>query len=256
MQVRDRFDFEFEHRVEPVVSYMICSHPRSGSSLLCELLANTLHAGMPAEYLRPDRMAMLKRRWGAETLDDYLHALVEHKTSPNGVFGLKAHWAQYAPIADGEPNGLPAGLRYIHVSREDRLRQAVSWVRALQTGSWSTVTGPELAPAVYDRQDIERKIARIEQEEAAWERFFETHAIAPHRIAYEELAEAPEPTTRAALAFLGVDLPADFRFDAPLMERQADELSERWVARYRAESAPADLTWRSRPRGSRGSRSP
>jgi LPS sulfotransferase NodH len=41
---------------------------------------------------------------------------------------------------------------------------------------------------------------------------------------------------------LGVDLPAGFSFDPPLMERQADELSEQWAARYLAETAPADLT--------------
>jgi LPS sulfotransferase NodH len=220
---------------------MICSQPRSGSSLLCEQLANTLHAGMPAEYLRPDRMDMLKRRWGAETLDDYLRALVQRKTSPNGVFGLKAHWGQYAKLF-GEGTGPFPELRFIHVRRADHLRQAISLVRALQTGSWSTVIGPENAPAVFDREDIARKLARVQQEEAAWERFFEHNGVVPHRVGYEALAEAPEATTRAVLEFLGVQLPAGFSFDPPLMERQADELSEEWVARYLAETAPADLT--------------
>jgi LPS sulfotransferase NodH len=247
MQIRDRFDFEFEDRVEPVVSYMICSQPRSGSSLLCELLANTLHAGMPAEYLRPDRMTMLKRRWGVETLDEYLRELAERKTSPNGVFGLKAHWGQFeriqanpgqaAVFAERIPD-----VRYIHVLREDHLRQAVSLVRALQTGSWSTLTGPAAASAVFDREDIARKIARIQHEEAAWGRFFERAGIASHRVAYEELANAPEQTARGVLEFLGVELPASFRFDPPLMQKQSDELSEEWVARYLAETAPADLT--------------
>ena len=247
MQIPDRFAFEFDRPVEPTVTYMICSQPRSGSSLLCEVLANTLHAGMPAEYLRPDRMAMLKRRWDVETLDDYLRALVERKTSPNGVFGLKAHWGQYArTFGEGDWSGnwsnLFPGFRFIHVRREDHLRQAISLVRALQTGSWSTVTGPENAPAVFDREDIARKIARVESEEAGWEQLFERNGIAPHRISYEELADSPERTARGVLEFLGVELPAGFRFDPPLMERQADELSEQWVARYRDETAPADLT--------------
>ena len=261
MQIPDRFDFEFEDRVEPVVTFMICSQPRSGSSLLCELLANTLHAGMPAEYLRPDRVAMLKRRWGVETLDEYLGELVARKTSPNGVFGLKAHWGQYAAIqSDPEQAsvfaGRLAGLRFIHVRREDHLRQAVSLVRALQTSSWSTVTGPETAPAVFDRDDIARKMKRVREEEAAWVEFFDESGIASRGVAYEELANAPEQTARGVLDFLGVELPAGFTFDPPVMERQADELSEEWVARYLAETAPADLTWRSRRRGSRGSPSP
>jgi trehalose 2-sulfotransferase len=243
MQIPDRFVFEFEERVEPRVSYMICSQPRSGSSLLCEMLANTLHAGMPAEYLRADRVAMLKRRWAVETFDGYLRALTERKTSPNGVFGLKVHWGQYVEVVDErDPASLFAGvapaMRFISVRREDHVRQAVSWVRALQTGSWSTVLGPEQAPPVFDPDDIERKIGRLEKEEAAWERLFERHAITPHQVTYEQLAEAPEDTTRAALDFLGVELPPGFRFDPPLMQPQSDELSEEWVARYLTSRSP------------------
>jgi trehalose 2-sulfotransferase len=253
MQIPDRFVFEFHQRVTPRVFYMICSQPRSGSSFLCEMLANTLHAGMPAEYLRPDRVAMLKRRWAVETFDEYLHALTERKTSPNGVFGLKVHWGQYSEAAgDRNPtslfDGLSSEMRFVNVRREDRVRQAVSWVRALQTGSWSTVLGPEQAQAVFDPEDIERKIGRLEKEEAAWERLFERYGISPFQLTYERLVEAPEDTTRAVLDFLGVELPAGFRFDPPLMQRQADELSEEWVARY--------LTSRSPSHGSRESRSP
>ncbi len=249
MQIPDRFVFEFDQRVEPRVSYMICSQPRSGSSLLCEMLANTLHAGMPAEYFRPDRVAMLKRRWAVETFDGYLRALTERKTSPNGVFGLKVHWGQYPEAAgDRDPATLFAGLapamRFITVRREDHVRQAVSWVRALQTGSWSTVLGPEQAPPVFDRDDIERKIGRLEKEEAAWDALFERHGISPFQLSYEQLVEAPEDATRTVLEFLGVKLPDGFRFDPPLMQRQADELSEEWVTRY--------LTSRSPSRGSRG----
>jgi trehalose 2-sulfotransferase len=240
-QIADRFAYEFDVAAEPRVSYMICSVPRSGSSLLCELLANTLHAGMPAEYLRPDVIARLKRRWGAAGFDDYLSALVERKTSPNGVFGLKVHRGQYeATLADRDPAGVFPNLRFVEVRRADRLRQAISWVRAQQTGNWSSLIGPaEPRPAVFDRAEIERKLTRLEREQAGWEEFFARHAISPHRISYEELAEAPEETVRALLAFLGVELPSGVEIEAPLMQRQTDEVSEGWVARYRAESAPA-----------------
>ena len=98
MQIADRFDFEYDVAVEPVVSYMICSLPRSGSSLLCEALANTLHAGMPAEYFNPGIIARMERRWNVGSFDDYLRKLLARKTSPNGVFGLKVHWGQYARV--------------------------------------------------------------------------------------------------------------------------------------------------------------
>jgi trehalose 2-sulfotransferase len=92
---------------------------------------------------------------------------------------------------------------------------------------------------VFDLEHIERKIGRLAREEAAWDELFGHHGISPLRVTYEQLAAVPEATTRGALEFLGVELPPGFRFDAPLMQRQSDELSEEWVARYLAESTRA-----------------
>ena len=237
-QITDRFAFEYEVATKPRISYMICSVPRSGSSLLCELLAGTLHAGMPAEYFRPDVMARFKRRWAVETFDDYLRELMKRKTSPNGVFGLKVHWDQYETLAEErDPAPRFPDLHFIEARRDDHVRQAVSWVRALQTGAWSSLISPEVSrPAVFDREDIERKIGRLEREENAWQEFFRRHEITPHRVSYEGLAQAPEEHVRDLLEFLGQTLPTDFEIEPPVMERQTDELSEEWVARYLAES--------------------
>jgi LPS sulfotransferase NodH len=89
---------------------------------------------------------------------------------------------------------------------------------------------------VFDREDIERKIGRLEREENAWQEFFRRHDITPHRVSYEGLAQAPDQHVRELLEFLGQTLPADFEIEPPVMERQTDELSEEWVARYLAES--------------------
>jgi LPS sulfotransferase NodH len=237
MQVADRFEFEFDAGVEPTVSYVICSLPRSGSSLLCEMLANTLRAGMPAEYFRPDRVSMLMRRWCVETFDDYLHALLERKTSPNGVFGMKMHWGQFEAIEDRDFATLFPNLRFLEIRREDRLRQAVSLVRAHQTGWWASDMPPRAQrPAVFDRDEIARRVTQIERQETAWSEVFERYGIVPRRLTYEELAATPEGTARTALEFLGVELPPGFDFELR-MERLADELSEQWVERYLAESA-------------------
>ena len=47
----NRFEFEFDARVQPTVSYVICSLPRSGRSLLCELLAEDLSEQWVERYL-------------------------------------------------------------------------------------------------------------------------------------------------------------------------------------------------------------
>jgi len=240
VQIADRFDFEFEVPVEPATSYMICSLPRSGSSLLCEGLANTLQAGMPAEYFNPGSIKRLKRRWKVDSFDDYRVQLLARKTSPNGVFGLKVHWGQYVPVVgDRDPRSIFPHLRFVLIRREDLVRQAVSWVRALQTGNWSVSWKDPSGrrQAEFDRDEIHRYLRRLERDAASWEELFERHSIEPYRLTYERLVAEREATLLEVLDFLGVSLPDGFRLDPPALERQADEQSDEWVARYVAETA-------------------
>jgi len=235
----DRLYFEFDRRTEPQVSYMVCSVPRSGSSLLCELLGGTGVAGAPAEFFHPDKMAALRERWGAESLEDYLRELRARKTSPNGVFGLKAHWGQYKPLlGETDPRTILPDPRLILITRRDRLRQAVSWVRALQTLKWATSDQPKVdRPAVFDYEHITQKLGRIEREEGMWMSFAERNGLTPHQIVYEDFVEAQQDAVREVLDLLGVDAPGDLRIPAPALDRQADELSDEWVERYLAEAA-------------------
>jgi LPS sulfotransferase NodH len=235
----DRLFFEFE-RTEPRAAYLVCSIPRSGSSLLCELLGSTGLAGAPAEFFHPDKMASLQRRWGVDELGDYLRELLARKTSPNGVFGIKAHWGQYQPLfGESDPRTLLPALRVVFITRRDRLRQAVSWVRALQTLKWVTDVGPRVErPEVFDHDHITQKLGRIDREEEVWESLFDRHRIEPHRVVYEDFVAAQAETVRAVLETLGVDAPADLQLPPPLLDRQADERSEEWVERYLSEVSP------------------
>jgi LPS sulfotransferase NodH len=234
----ERLLFEFEP-TQARASYMVCSIPRSGSSLLCELLGSTGLAGAPAEFFHPDKMKLLQERWGAQTLDDYLRELLARKTSPNGVFGVKAHLGQYDPLfGESDPRGFLPNAQLVFITRRDRLRQAVSWVRALQTQEWvNRGTPAEQRPAVFDLEHITRKMRRIGREEDRWESLFARHGIVPQRVVYEDFVAAPAATVRAVLAALGCDVPADLRLPPPVHDRQADALSDEWVERYRAESA-------------------
>jgi trehalose 2-sulfotransferase len=234
----DRLFFEFE-RTEPHASYLVCSIPRSGSSLLCGLLADTGLAGAPAEFFHPDKMDALKEHWGVEGLGDYLRELLARKTSPNGVFGTKAHWAQYQPqFGECDPRTVFPGLRLVFITRRDRVRQAVSWVRALQTLKWDTEDNPPVErPEVFDQEHITQKLGRIDREEQMWESLFARHGIEPQRVVYEDFVDAQVATVRAVLEELGVDAPADLHLPSPVLDRQADERSDEWVERYLAEAS-------------------
>jgi LPS sulfotransferase NodH len=222
-----------------MLSYLVCSIPRSGSTLLCDLLMSTGVAGHPIEYFHPSRMEGLWREWEVDSIDDYVGRLLAERTGANGVFGAKVHWGQYNPaFGDRDPRELFPSLRLVSIRRVDRLRQAISWVRALQSEEWRARGGaPAEERATFDAEEIRRKLTRIENDEAGWSGLFERHGIAPLEVTYEQLVEHREETAAAVADHLGLELLDGFRFGPPKLERQADAVSEEWVQRYRAEIA-------------------
>ena len=233
MYTHHKVDHEYPGTAETSVSYMVCSVPRCGSSLLCELLCNTEVAGAPTEFFDPELMGRFRERWGASSFGDYLTELLRRKTGPNGVFGVKVHWGQLKDVLGASDHtDLFPGLRYVHMGREDLLRQAISWLRALQTNQWAS-SHDALAEPAFDRAQIEFYLDAIREWDAAWEEFFAAHSITPYRVVYERMVEEPVETVRGVLGFLGVAT-TDLE-PAPLeLERQADALTDEWVERYTA----------------------
>jgi LPS sulfotransferase NodH len=220
-------------------SYVLCSVPRCGSTLLARALAG-LGAGAPDEFFNPARPVDghgLAERPGpanCRTEDDwraYLEELQDRFTV-GGVFGLKAHYSQLA----GHPGlraHLPAllpGARYVALRRRDRLRQAISAVRAGQTQQWAS-TLPAVREPWFDRVAIDAARAEIAAEGRGWEGFFRAHGIRPYRMVYEDLARDYASTVAAVARFVGGGVGP---VPPPPLERQADNLTEEWVRRYRA----------------------
>jgi LPS sulfotransferase NodH len=231
-----KLDHDFGGGVEIRVAYLVCALPRSGSSLLCELLFGTGQAGAPAEYFDPATMDRFRDRWEAESLASYVTALRERRTGPNGVFGMKAHFFQLAEtFRDGDLESRFPGLRYVYISRRDRLRQAISWARAIQTNRWAwteeAATAADPAP-IFRRPQVDRLLAGIAERERRWEAFFIGCDAEPLRVTYEELVEAPAVTVAAVLRHLGIPDADGVPVAAPALRRQADELTEEWVSRY------------------------
>jgi LPS sulfotransferase NodH len=229
-----KFDHVFEGAPPPTVSLVICSLPRSGSSLLCDLLANTELAGAPMEFFDRDAIDAFRRIWGVETFEEYLDALLVKKTSPNGVFALKLLYGQLAELDGRDLRGILPSPRFVYVTRRDQVRQAVSFARATQTEQWASDHPAPADPPVFDRAQIRDMLEWVKQDERLWEAFFEHHAISPLRVAYEDFAGSVEQTVLAILQHAGIDLPPGFRLEPPTLEQQADDLSEEWVRRFLA----------------------
>jgi trehalose 2-sulfotransferase len=227
------------------------------------------HSGLPrrpTEYFDRERHANIVERlayrempdgrsprtpnplWSPETYDRYLAWAIEQGTTPNGVFGAKLMWGylgDFATLLRGiEGLGdLPVpqlfdrvfpGLRYVQITRTDKIRQAVSLWKAVQTQAWrrdagsapAGVAGPE-----FSFRAINYLVRLLTAHDAAWDAYFLGLGIQPLKVTYEELAEQPEPIVRHVLDHLAIDAPETLELGSSRLEAQADELSEDWVRR-------------------------
>lgn len=242
-------------------SYFVCATPRTGSSLLLGLLESTGVAGRPQAYFRAPDEPLWADRWGIARTDDgafgygdYVRAALAAGRTDNGVFGAKLMWGTLGEVVAklGEVHPELAGqdaelLRrvfgrtaFVHLRREDVVAQAVSWLRAEQTGTWFVGGSGEIggggadggAPS-FDPRRIEALVRTAVEHEEAWQRWFDSAGIRPYTVTYEELDADMAGVTRDVLGFLGLELPVG-RAVVPSHERQADGLNRRWAERYRA----------------------
>ena len=232
-------------------SYLVCTTARSGSTLLCEALKSTGLAGAPGEFFGSNPTWTGIQPWDASGVVEYVAELMQRFSTPNGVFGAKLMWPQLIALThqlrllpeyrDVRACELPAAvfpnLHVIYLTRRDKLRQAISYLKAWQTGIW--LVRQKAAPTTwretrFDRAGIEHALLRLNGWEGLWETYFQGCGVHPLRLVYEELIEAFEETTIGVLKHLGIPLPTEIVVRAPRIVRQADAQSEEWVRRYQA----------------------
>jgi LPS sulfotransferase NodH len=250
---------------ERIRSYLICGTPRSGSTLICEMLYRSGVAGRPNSYFREVDIAEWAEEWGvplAEGTDTpafdraYLVAMREAGAAETGIFGLRIMYPSLADAGRRLARAFGAAgdvatrlaeafgpLLYIHLSRGDKLGQAVSLVRAEQTGLWhlnadgSVLEGAEERPEpVYDGKRIAVVLAELEEDDRAWDSFFATHGITPLKLTYEGVTAAPQQALAEIFGRLGLDQDIAHAMAVPTA-KMADATSREWVERFRRENA-------------------
>jgi trehalose 2-sulfotransferase len=267
-------------RVEGI-SYLVCATQRSGSTLLCELLRATDVAGAPDEYferLRETGLARQPRQYFADPsardiaarltptvpgqpeqpgeFEHWFRYVLQRGTTLNGVFGAKMMWnylddfklrmAELPGLGDLSFNerldAVFPGLKVIFMRRRDKVAQAVSLWRAIQTQQWRTESESDAdqaeadaAPGVeYDYRAIEHLLNELHRWDARWEDWFHATGREPIRVFYDEFTVSRAATIGRVLDALGIDPPAP-EGKKP-MRRQADDRSRDWVARFRTDS--------------------
>ncbi len=266
--------------MRPEICYIACATPRSGSTLLCEVLSNTGIAGQPKEYFQPSRVnprdyfkhgkvtdvanvphefwpdseALEPTGWDGDNYTDYLVQVFEEGTSSNGVFGMKLMWG-HVEYLTGKLESIPEysglalpvllqavfpNLHYIWIRRQDKLRQAISLWKAIQTWTWKANDLSQLKHGHrhrvrqphYHYEAIDYLRQQLTAHDAAWQHYFEHNGIEPFTVVYEEWTAVQEATALNILQYLNVSVPENLVIPEPRMQRQADELTEEWVRLY------------------------
>ena len=273
---------------EPTRSYLVCSTPRSGSTLVCGALRETGVAGRPDEYFEALRSTGRPRRpeeyfagvddrsildelgkpagerrapppaWSRTAYDRYLDWAKAQGTTENGVFGAKLMWQylsdfagllrnipeyQELPLADLLPAAFP-NLTFVRVIRANKIRQAVSLWKAVQSASWTDAgeVGSVDPPrrAYHDEQRpqlrfhygaIGHLLEQILAAEASWDAFFEHTRIKPVLVLYENFAADYATSTLNILERLELDVPDDLVVE-PRMKSQTDSINDDWARRF------------------------
>lgn len=244
-------------------SYVICTSPRSGSTLLCKLLAATGVAGDPDSYFHSPSIDDWRRKFDIvpdgsaserEVLSTIFDAARARGTAGTGIFGLRLQRKSFDFFIQ-QTERLHPGLAndrarfeaafgktlFVHLTRSNKLEQAISFVKASQTGLWHQAPdGTELerlsAPQEprYDRAEIANQLLELTALDEAWVGWFTKEEITPLRVTYDDLSADPTQVLARILTALGLD-PAAARGVKPAVAKLADATSRDWLERFLGE---------------------
>jgi LPS sulfotransferase NodH len=260
-------------------SYLVLASQRSGSTLLVESLRATGIAGEPAEFFQylPDTgLSPQPRQWFSGVEDESILRLLaplepgapstepsvrwrdrirREGRSANGIWGGKLMWNQTPLLVDraaGLPDRSGVGLRcaivdvlgeqplFVYVHRPDKVHQAVSFWRAVQTRVWrASATRGAQDTAQYHAGGIAHLLRILREQDESWRSWFAAESISPLEVSYRDLGADSTAAVGKVLLELGLDPAAA---PPPVLERQADVRSNTWVERFFRDAAEQGIS--------------
>ncbi|MCX7559764.1 Stf0 family sulfotransferase [Sulfitobacter sp. F26204] len=243
-------------------NFILCSNPRSGTTLLCTLLEQTGAAGRPNSFLREPSLQEWSEHWGIDCRVDvtdaafnkrYLDALRQEGFGGTSVFGMRLmgqdlgfamSWLDrcYPDLPDdlARLEAAFGPLRFIHLSRQDKLAEAVSLLRAEQTGLWHQNSDgsdmERLRPSSeegFDPDAITERMTELRNLDRHWRVWFDLQGITPLHLTYEALAEDPIGVLAQVLTHIGCEGRLA-QGTNPTLRKLADQTNADWIAQYRA----------------------
>ena len=220
-------------------SYVICTTARSGSNLLCDYLDQTGIFGRPAEFLNPEVVVngAYDRRFGkgpAVSVGEYIDWLYDNMSTGNQVFGIKILYEDFVAY-----RGFPRFQKLIedsalfYLSRNSKIRQAISYYVAQNTGQWmaddrARISSDDLP---YDYAAIDDNMQMLSHQHIEWQVFLSSIDRPVVMIEYEQLVKSPFDVIAEIGHALDIDV-GDVRL-AENVRHQRTPATDRLLARYK-----------------------
>jgi len=240
----------------PERCYCVLMSPRSGSTLLCTHLQNIKY-GYPIEafHFSHNRLRRLYG-WDIEFADPFAHIkkALEFQTV-NGIFGTKFSWIEFELFLQAarqltDPSGIPLNdaelvdvvfpnAVYIHLKRKNKVKQAISYAKAMQNGIWHVQAEQAkdnkayALPEEYNREHIEACLDNLLAFDVAWENYLQRHNLPFMELWYEDLAKEYHSKIHEIYSYLGI---AQEDTSEPPLKKLANTESQEWVKRFTAET--------------------
>lgn len=233
--------------------YVICTTPRSGSNLLCNLLESSGVMGQPKEFLNLDSVilpfAQRNNLIDSESriyLDKYLNSTVDKFSSNNNIFGMKLLFDQFEPYMElNSVREFLQNFKFIWLFRKDVLSQAVSMHIAKETNEWTYLNEQQNREqenknrrdfVQYDELKINKFLRKLAKDNLNWIEFFSINQIEYLPVTYEEVLLNSQQICHKICNFCGVETNYEFAIKQAKFKKQGNELNEKFIATFRGNS--------------------
>lgn len=240
----------------PTLSFRIWHANRSGSTLLCQLLEDTAIAGKPGEHFTLHGESSLAEKFNIGSYAELINKIWSIGSSSNGVFADKvtghyqAHKDTITEICqlkgiemtenyeeiwkDIFPN-----CKHILMIRTNKVRQAVSWWKAIQDDQWHIVGDQkriktsEFYKDKYNADALKHLFKEAVIRDIANQEYLQENDLDFITITYEDLVNDPLKIIQTVMTYLGLKPPTvspKFRY-----KKTANEVNEAWVKRFKVD---------------------
>lgn len=219
---------------------VVLTEGRSGSNWLGALINSTNVLGHSSEWVDQKNLGISAKR---TTREVYIQRIIEAASSENGFFSIKLfpRHLQWFQIQYGidllQYLNSKYDIKFVRLLREDKILQAISFSKSLQTKAWSSLQ-KEKGSAEYDFDLICRCYFIVNRSDQFWSDYLKLRGFEFETFTYENLLPTGAPFVKFVADHAGI-------YDLPTPESnlsiQRGKSVEAWKERFQNDALTAEF---------------